>query len=452
MHTLSIRTCFSSLQNLQACIISRLTFVSFIVVLTFTVCIIHEFTFILNYNVSRTTSDNSIYLKRISLSGKQNHSREDWRKVTDNVYIYSAYWDTRLPNESFVRIIGGLQLSGNDLNLTKCLLKINNSSTIFEVPIDYEILIEHHNKPSRAVYIKCLLPDSDLPTFAAVVPMGWNDSWANKPPWLAVQKLQDDISSPNIGVCVRPMFNFSDIFRISEFIAYYEALGVSHFTFYNYDASEEVIQYLNELTLEGYSIDILPWTLPQSLNSMWALGQIASINDCMYRNMKEIMYVAVVDLDEFITPRHVMTLHELLLKQDVPSKSAASFVLRSCVFCAEYKPDVLPSVILPFKTQTNIRREKSIYPFLIRSKYIAKPYFIEVAGVHCIWRIIPGWEERFVPASQAIVHHYREKLCIGKNKTLEEGEIDVKSRKYLNPLMRSKAVAIWKKHYFISGA
>ncbi|KFM60299.1 hypothetical protein X975_10077, partial [Stegodyphus mimosarum] len=192
---------------------------------------------------------------------------------------------------------------------------------------------------------------------------------------------------------------------------------------------------------------MLPWSLPQELSSMWALGQMASINDCIYRQMHSLAYVVVVDFDEFITPRHAITLQQLLSSHDIPEKKSASFVFRSCVFCTEYERDIFPDEIPPFITQTSIRRESTIYPFLVRTKYVVKPRRMVTSGVHHVWELIPGWEERLVPASHVLVHHYRAQLCTEGKKKLKKGEVDVMARKYLNQMLRSKIVSVWKRKF-----
>lgn len=41
-------------------------------------------------------------------------------------------------------------------------------------------------------------------------------------------------------------------------------------------------------------------------------GLFAALNDCLYRTMYRYKYLALVDLDEFIIPRHTDTLNELI--------------------------------------------------------------------------------------------------------------------------------------------
>lgn len=450
----------NQIQPTRCHVIHRFTYFSCFVFIAFIIYIVQEFTFILNFENSVPSANTLEDYLLLSFSNSTlrkfpdkdvfrfyANGTDDWRQVTDYIYVFSAFWDTRLSNASLVRIIAGARFIEYKMNATKCLIKFNSSSTVLEVPAESEILTEHHGKIDKAIYLKCFLNTDESPAYVAVVPLSWDVTWASRAHFMKVHSLEHNTQSSRIGLCVRPMFNYTDVFRIAEFIAYYEAIGVSHFSFYIYDASEHIVSYFQEIQLKNYSIEILPWSLPGQLQHMWAKGQLASINDCIYRQMQSLMYVIVVDLDEFVTPRQVMHIQEVLEKQDIPTKHSASFVFRSCCFCAEYKQDILPSVILPFTTQISIRRESYIYPFLVRSKYIVKPSKTLVAGVHNVWKLIPGWEQRFVPASQVLVHHYRARMCVGPNKTLEEGVIDVKSRKYLNQLIMSRATTTLKHRF-----
>lgn len=61
------------------------------------------------------------------------------------------------------------------------------------------------------------------------------------------------------------------------------------------------------------TIEILPWNLRmRSQKEIRTEGLFAALNDCLYRTMYRYKYLALVDLDEFIVPRHNDTLIELI--------------------------------------------------------------------------------------------------------------------------------------------
>ncbi|KAG8190227.1 hypothetical protein JTE90_011948 [Oedothorax gibbosus] len=440
--------------KIPQCLFSRITFVSCFVAVTFLVCLTQEFTYILNYH-SYVTTDTLENLKHsfsgnftksankiptmtsvprstgssIFYSDQSEYSFDDWRKVTNDIYVYSAYWDGRLSNKSLVRIIAGVKIPNVNLRNLKCLMSFNSSiKSHEEITATHDFFLDDHNKSSRAAFIMCSMQGDIPPSLVALVSGQWNESWHEQPRWLKVHRLNNSNIQFDVGVCVRPMFNYSDTFRIVEFVAFYEALGVERFIFYKYDALPEVNEVIEYLQSNNYSIDWYPWNLPSDIGDMWALGQVANMNDCIYRHMGIGSYIAVVDFDEFITPRHSMTIPELLIAQDLPWKNSGSFVMRSCVFCLEYEMDSLPESIPKFITQTHIRRENKVWPFHHRSKYIVKPNLIISIGIHYVKEHMPEVSECLVKPSQVLVHHYRAELCGNKGRDLPNGEIDSVSR------------------------
>ena len=58
---------------------------------------------------------------------------------------------------------------------------------------------------------------------------------------------------------------------------------------------------------------VLPWQLKmESQREIRTEGQFAAFNDCLYRSMATTSYLALLDIDEFIIPRHNDTLLDLI--------------------------------------------------------------------------------------------------------------------------------------------
>lgn len=61
------------------------------------------------------------------------------------------------------------------------------------------------------------------------------------------------------------------------------------------------------------TLELLPWDLRmRSQKEIRTEGLFAALNDCLYRNMYRYSHVALIDLDEFIVPRHNDTLVDLI--------------------------------------------------------------------------------------------------------------------------------------------
>ena len=53
-------------------------------------------------------------------------------------------------------------------------------------------------------------------------------------------------------------------------------------------------------------VDLLPWKLDMiSQKEIRTEGLFAALNDCLYRNMRTVQYLMMMDLDELIIPYQV---------------------------------------------------------------------------------------------------------------------------------------------------
>ena len=60
-------------------------------------------------------------------------------------------------------------------------------------------------------------------------------------------------------------------------------------------------------------VTVLPWKLDMvSQKEIRTEGLFAALNDCLYRTMYQYSHIALIDLDEFIVPRHNETLQEFI--------------------------------------------------------------------------------------------------------------------------------------------
>ena len=74
---------------------------------------------------------------------------------------------------------------------------------------------------------------------------------------------------------------------------------------YNDTISDEVSCLLSHYINQGI-VTILPWKLDMiSQKEIRTEGLFAALNDCLYRNMKSVQYLIMMDLDELIIPYQV---------------------------------------------------------------------------------------------------------------------------------------------------
>lgn len=101
--------------------------------------------------------------------------------------------------------------------------------------------------------------------------------------------------------------------QLVEFVELHRILGVSRVTLYNDTIGPEANCALRYYERKGL-VNVLPWHKLEmvSQREIRTEGLFAALNDCLYRSMYEFDYVALLDLDEFIIPRHEDSILDLV--------------------------------------------------------------------------------------------------------------------------------------------
>lgn len=128
-------------------------------------------------------------------------------------------------------------------------------------------------------------------------------------------------------------------------------------------------------------------------------------------------HVALIDLDEYIIPRHNDTLSDFLkwLSLRINNKNTGAYSFQNAFFYLQFPDDHLmydeessnKALRATLTTQRKTRRRSKLHPQKQRSKFICKPESVIEAGNHFVWEFAPGRGTINVPADSAILHHYR---------------------------------------------
>ena len=261
-------------------------------------------------------------------------------------FVYSAYYDTRDIRNPIIRVIAITLTEKSDK--VKCRMyfnkkypeiQINNTykkhenylRSFRDVPAIISIINEHHNLTYSASYVLCPLDppsvfgskENFVPDYVSILPFSSSStSHLNATNKLSVINSKNGGTgtyqvnkSDSIGVCVKPMYLKSNqILDLIEFIEFNKILGVSKFTMYNQTMSDKVSCVLNYYKNQDKSVSIMSWNL-RSVGPNIEIhdeGHMASVNDCVYRNMNVFRYLMPVDLDEFIIPHMNETLQDMI--------------------------------------------------------------------------------------------------------------------------------------------
>ena len=134
-------------------------------------------------------------------------------------------------------------------------------------------------------------------------------------------------------------------------------------------------------------------------------AQLIAINDCIYRNANRFEYLAIVDYDDIIIPRHARTLQGMMtniINQKDPNKTFAGYEIKGVQFCDSEKYD--PKIGYK-RVTTNTRFYESKECIM---KSIVRPMKALYSYAHSVIKSVgknisfpvPGWFGR--------KHHYRE--------------------------------------------
>ena len=245
-------------------------------------------------------------------------------------------------------------------------------------------------------------------------------------------------------MCVSPVHdNYSHAYGLVEWIELNKILGVQYFTFYNYSMASNIEQVLSFYSKRGL-VEVLPWNMPISIKNpreIHYFGQLAALNDCLYRNRHKTKYIAVLDIDEFIIPKQndVYSWSEMLKRLPIVS----SYGFRNVFFRRNsdsfQSGEDYSKAARKYKliTLTKLRRDKFVFPLYQRSKLIVNPKKVETIGIHNIWGYKAGEvNSDTLPIAEDIglLHHYRFWYSTD---TSSESVVDKGVLKYKDELIKS---------------
>ncbi|XP_069936812.1 uncharacterized protein [Cherax quadricarinatus] len=430
---------------------------------------------------SKSSVDDSIIPMRKDVSG-----RALWMRVSDDVYTYSAFWDSRsgLPDGPVVRVLGimrywkelvkeepGYKWSGvvkeDKLNIS-CFLWYKHQQKPKQGSLK-AFIFEEGLKEFVGTFFLCYPRQikDDLPLNGNIAnPIPYAISFSNNSTVDTTHKLVyiKDTDNTTTGssegtisaVCVRPLHGpYTDLVTITQFISYYKTvLRVTYFYFYDLAVSAEVRELLGRLS-EAVNIEILAWNVPSSdWRQLWDLGSLTALNDCVYRSSSHHSYIAIVDLDEFIVPRVPATsldgIYSSVLKHKRGQMGDAALI-PNAFFCHEFSENLnVTRENFPIFGLT--RREARLWPPKSRSKMILTPWSIVSVGHHMVHSFLATTSKnRPSPKQVSVLHHYRE--CVGLRLGIhatgrlvlnQETQKDATIVKYKKDVLTSKIVSIYE--------
>ncbi|KAG7333009.1 hypothetical protein KOW79_003144 [Hemibagrus wyckioides] len=207
----------------------------------------------------------------------------------------------------------------------QCVLCCNGEK--ISVPAAYDIHSDHFGFEYGTADITCQIPGKcPTPTHVAITSRSpkedgsLQDIHAFQP--IRNQQKQE-VFPYEFTVCISTMFDYVNILMLVQAMEMFKILGVQKVAIYK-TSCHPVTQKVLDYYVKQNFVEIIPWRISSYINvsrgwkksaspgELHYFGQIAALNDCVYRYMYQSHYVSLQDLDEFILPINLKNWAELL--------------------------------------------------------------------------------------------------------------------------------------------
>ena len=355
-------------------------------------------------------------------------------------HIYSAYYDSRpLSYRPSIVMLGYVYKRTHD-NI-QCKFIYEDGSTECVGNLFHAALIAPNVMPE--MYFCRVNSQVKIPTHVILSPSGWcKGNWTSPiPVWNRESGGED-----GVGMCVHgAMYTGVSstrqetlVHQMVEFLAMVKVLGVKIVTMYNLNVRLELVERVLKFYPEF--VDMVQW---KNLTGILHYhGQRLLLNDCLYRNMKRVKYLAFFDLDEMIFPVSTDNWMDMLKILNGKGKYAsytfsnnffAEIPLNESKNLANYS---CPYMKLP---KYFVRRQRLPWPGFkqnTKMKVIVKPEAISAQCIHEVCRsTVSGYGTTFrVPQSIGLMAHYR--VPVQKEYIYGKGVEDRTALKYKDQVMQ----------------
>lgn len=173
-------------------------------------------------------------------------------------------------------------------------------------------------------------------------------------------------ASPSHRLSIASMF-YNEAPYLHEWIAYHRMIGIEHFWLYNNCSTDNWQEVLQPYIDEGV-VEVIPW-LTEFNPACFKHIQMAAFKDSVARGTGNTVWLALIDIDEFLLPMKDLSLQECLEKYF--AEAAAIYVTwrnfgTGGVYIAKGEP------ILPYLTRCSLRShpENGIGKSIVRPEWV----------------------------------------------------------------------------------
>lgn len=345
-----------------------------------------------------------------------------WRNIDNSINVqlklFSAYYDDRFSPEVYVLGYENHEVKHDYY----CVLGyqdrvVCSKEAAKRVNVNDDVdPYEEYKIALWGFYYICKLPTSDIPTKISISlsPICTMNSDSD---WLPVENREKRAKKAKFGVCVQgPVYNIDNPQIVVEFMELHRALGAEIVTVYVQTAGELVWRALQQYADEGL-VDLVNWNLTfvQDSGYVHYRGQSLLVNECLYRNMNSVEYLAMNDLDEVIVPLGESRTWSDMLPV-IEGKGRGAFLFGHTTFTKEYK--TTKNELLECRSETGTSLKAIEPPRFMKQykqfrsngyeKFMIKPVCSKKVSFHRIFGFVDGYSMYKVPSSIGMSYHYRD--------------------------------------------
>ncbi|XP_069465185.1 uncharacterized protein [Ambystoma mexicanum] len=226
--------------------------------------------------------------------------------------VIAPYYDNR--DKNAVRILGIVHYQ--EVKELYCWFHCRADAGYLAIrKADIEIHSDRFGFPYGAADFICPEPQDCDPKFVSI---HWSrDGDCEQIPMFEIRNRHPQALSAEFTVCISTMFgNYDNVLLFIQSVEIYKLLGVQRVMVYKSDCSPWMERVLQHYISDG-TVEVIPWTIASHLkvSKRWHhdmspadigyYGQLAALNDCIYRNMYRSKYLLLHDIDEIVLPiRH----------------------------------------------------------------------------------------------------------------------------------------------------
>ncbi|XP_076436080.1 uncharacterized protein LOC143275673 [Babylonia areolata] len=231
----------------------------------------------------------------------------------------------------------------------------------------------------------------------------------------------------NVTRCI-PAFQmgFDDHVKLAEMVAISRLLGVQHFVFYLQHAGPHVLHLLKVLQAQG-DVEVHTWNLNLKEKEMTYAGELASINDCLYRHLWTSRYLLFGDVDELFVQRDSASITDLLDQQFSLREECGAFLFLNVFFNMRLPTSRPPNVNTIQAKQlnrcqilTHTRRHIEVLNAGVRSKPVVDPRKVKTVSVHILETLRHDYKACTMDTHLGLLHHYRDSEVPPEDKLMDD--------------------------------